>query len=55
MSDRVSIAYQKEGGAHAFCDQIRTIDKSRIGELIGSISEADMNSLEEGLRQVLVL
>ena len=41
--------------AIAICDQIRAIDKSRFGELIGTASEFEMNLLEEGLRQVLVL
>jgi mRNA interferase MazF len=39
----------------AVCDQIRAIDKSRLDELIGSLSDDDLNLLEQGLRQVLVL
>ncbi|WP_115332623.1 type II toxin-antitoxin system PemK/MazF family toxin [Legionella busanensis] len=39
----------------AVCDQIRTVDKSRIRNLAGSLSEKDMNSLDDGLRQILCL
>jgi len=39
----------------AVCDQIRTIDKSRMGNLAGSLSAHDLSALEDGLRQVLCL
>lgn len=39
----------------AVCDQIRTVDKSRLKNIIGSLSEKDLNELEEGLRHVLTL
>jgi len=39
----------------AICDQIRTIDKSRLKKPIGSLSEKDLNALDDGLRQVLCL
>jgi len=39
----------------AICDQIRTVDKSRLKNLAGTISEKDQNSLDDGLRQVLNL
>lgn len=39
----------------AVCDQIRTVDKSRLKNLSGSLSEKDLNSLDDGLRQVLSL
>ena len=39
----------------AVCDQIRTVDKSRLKKLAGSLSESDLNSLDDGLRQVLNL
>lgn len=39
----------------AICDQIRTVDKSRLKNLAGSLSEKDLNSLDDGLRQVLSL
>lgn len=39
----------------AVCDQIRTIDKSRINGLAGRLSDQDLKSLDDGLRQVLCL
>lgn len=39
----------------AVCDQLRAVDKSRFKKQVGSLSEKDMNSLDEGLRQVLCL
>lgn len=39
----------------AVCDQIRTVDKSRLLNLADSLSTKDLNALEEGLRQVLSL
>lgn len=39
----------------AICDQIRTVDKSRIRKPAGSLSEQDLHALDEGLPQVLCL
>ncbi len=39
----------------AVCDQIRTVDKSRLKDFIGSLSDKDLNSLDDGLRQILNL
>ena len=39
----------------AICDQIRTVDKSRLKNFIGALSDNDLNSLDDGLRQVLSL
>jgi mRNA interferase MazF len=39
----------------AVCDQLRAVDKSRLGKQIGSLSNQDMELLENGLRQVLSL
>lgn len=39
----------------AICDQIRTVDKSRLKDQAGSLSIKDLNALDEGLRQVLSL
>jgi mRNA interferase MazF len=39
----------------AICDQIRTIDKSRLKSSAGSLSSHDLNALDDGLRQVLSL
>lgn len=39
----------------AVCDQIRTVDKSRLKNSAGSLSAKDLNALDDGLRQVLSL
>lgn len=39
----------------AVCDQIRTVDKSRLKGLIGTLSDKDLSSLDDSLRQVLSL
>ena len=39
----------------AVCDQIRTVDKSRLRNAAGQLSVKDLCSLDEGLRQVLAL
>jgi len=39
----------------AVCDQIRTVDKSRLVRPAGQISLEDLETLEDGLRQVLSL
>ncbi len=39
----------------AVCDQIRTVDKSRLKDLIGHLSAEDLDALDDGLQQVLSL
>ncbi len=39
----------------AICDQIRTVDKSRLRGIAETLSEKDLSSLDDGLRQVLTL
>lgn len=39
----------------AVCDQIRTVDKSRLTKPVGKLSSKDLEALDDGLRQVLVL
>jgi mRNA interferase MazF len=39
----------------AVCDQIRTVDKSRLVQAIGKLSRGDMDTLDDSLRQVLTL
>jgi mRNA interferase MazF len=39
----------------AVCDQIRTVDKSRLVKSAGNLSLKDMNMLDESLRQILSL
>ncbi len=39
----------------AICDQIRSVDKSRLKNQAGSLAEQDLKAIEEGLRAVLCL
>lgn len=39
----------------AICDQIRTVDKSRLRKTAGQLSDKDLESLDEALKQVLCL
>jgi mRNA interferase MazF len=39
----------------AVCDQIRSVDKSRLVEKIESASQEDISEIEKGLRQTLAL
>lgn len=39
----------------AVCDQIRTVDKSRLVQAAGNLSLKDMDTLDESLRQILTL
>jgi len=39
----------------AICDQIRTVDKTRLKKIVGTLSAKELNSLDDGLRQVLSL
>ena len=39
----------------AVCDQIRTVDKSRLKDQVGYLLAKDLNALDDGLRQVLSL
>ena len=42
-------------GSVAVCDQVRAVDKSRLTERIGQISESDLASIGVGIAQVLGL
>ncbi len=44
-----------EKSVTAICDQIRTVDKTRLIKHVGQLSLHDMHTLAEGLRQVLSL
>ena len=39
----------------AICDQIRTVDKSRLKKKVDQLAISDLTKLEDGLRQVLCL
>lgn len=41
--------------SRAVCDQIRTVDKTRLTEHAGHLSDDDMDALDNCLRQVLSL
>lgn len=36
----------------ALCHQIRTIDKARVGKLLGTLNSQDMAAVEDGVRRV---
>jgi mRNA interferase MazF len=42
-----------KGGAVARCEHIRSIDKARFADKIGSISGADIAKIEEGISRIL--
>jgi mRNA-degrading endonuclease toxin of MazEF toxin-antitoxin module len=42
-----------KGGSVARCEHIRAIDKARLADKIGSISDADMEKIEEGISRIL--
>ncbi|WP_291917671.1 type II toxin-antitoxin system PemK/MazF family toxin [Limnohabitans sp.] len=42
-----------KGGSVARCEHIRSIDKTRLADRIGSISDADMTKIEEGISRIL--
>jgi len=42
-----------KGGSVARCEHIRSIDKSRLSDKIGSISVADIGKIEDGICRVL--
>ena len=41
--------------AVAVCDQLRTVDKSRLTRQFGRLSEPDLRAVEDGVRAVLGL
>lgn len=43
------------GGSVARCDQVRTLDKSRLRHKIGKISALDMRMLSLGLKRIMGL
>lgn len=36
----------------ALCHQLRTIDKTRVGRLLGDLSASDLVAVEDGVRRV---
>jgi mRNA interferase MazF len=39
----------------AVCDQVRSVDKTRLTRLAGTLSTADLRAIESGLRAILRL
>ncbi|WP_295553028.1 type II toxin-antitoxin system PemK/MazF family toxin [Limnohabitans sp. Rim8] len=42
-----------KGGSVARCEHIRAIDKTRLADRIGSISDTDKAKIEEGISRIL--
>ena len=42
-------------GSHVIVDQIRSVDKSRLGEFAGSVSSTDLVQVSRALRKVIAL
>ncbi|HQV22608.1 MAG TPA: type II toxin-antitoxin system PemK/MazF family toxin [Agitococcus sp.] len=41
------------GGSTARCDHIRSIDKSRLGKKVGTLSSKDIDAIFDGLKRIL--
>lgn len=56
---RVPISSTPENGLHSLSyvmtDKIVTVDKTKLGERIGVVSDSDMESISEHLRAILAL
>ncbi len=48
----VSVPSAGKANSMALCHQIRTIDKTRMGKLLGALSPDDMAVVEDGVRRV---
>ena len=48
----VAVPSAGKGNSMALCHQIRTIDKTRMGKLLGTLSPDDMAVVEDGVRRV---
>lgn len=42
-----------KGGSVARCEHIRSLDKTRLADKIGSISDTDMEKIEAGISRIL--
>jgi mRNA interferase MazF len=42
-----------KGGSVVRCEHIRSVDKTRLTDKIGSISDTDMEKIEEGISRIL--
>ena len=43
------------GGSTARCEHVRSIDKSRLRQKLGSLALADMQAIEKGLSRIMAL
>ena len=48
----VAVPSAGKANSMALCHQIRTIDKTRMGKLLGTLSPDDMAVVEDGVRRV---
>lgn len=48
----VSVPSAGKANSMALCHQIRTVDKTRVGKLIGTMSLEDLAVVEDGVRRV---
>ena len=48
----VAVSSAGKANSMALCHQIRTIDKTRMGRLLGTLSPEDMAVVEDGVRRV---
>ena len=48
----VAVPSAGKANSMALCHQIRTIDKTRMGKLLGTLSPEDMAVVEDGVRRV---
>ena len=47
----VPVSFAGKASSMALCHQIRTIDKTRIGKLLGALTVEDMAVVEDGVRR----
>ena len=43
------------GGSTARCEHVRSIDKSRLRQKLGTVAQADMLAIEKGLARIMAL
>ena len=51
----IVVSVPSAGPQSVVCDQMRAVDKRRLGRHAGRLSEADLRSVEQGIRAILGL